>query len=82
MDTPLRPLGDTPPAPRLGWQLWALRPGLDARVPTVHNVPGTRRATELRTPHRTGTAGSGLGSGTAGSRRWRRVRRFAVSKEG
>ena len=23
------PLGDTPPAPRLGWQLWALRPGLD-----------------------------------------------------
>ena len=41
--------------------------GLDACVPTVHNVPGTRRATELRTPHRTGTAGSGLGSGTAGS---------------
>ena len=66
---PLRygPSGDTPPAPRLGWQLWALRPGLDACVPTVHNVPGTRRATELRTPHRTGTAGSGLGSGTAGS---------------
>ena len=61
------PSGDTPPAPRLGWQLWALRPGLDACVPTVHNVPGTRRATELRTPHRTGTAGSGLGSGTAGS---------------
>ena len=23
------PSGDTPPAPRLGWQLWALRPGLD-----------------------------------------------------
>ena len=68
---PLRygPSGDTPPAPRLGWQLWALRPGLDACVPTVHNVPGTRRATERRTPHRTGTAGSGLGSGTAGSRR-------------
>ena len=66
---PLRygPSGDTPPAPRLGWQLWALRPGLNACVPTVHNVPGTRRATELRTPHRTGTAGSGLGSGTAGS---------------
>ena len=23
------PADDTPPAPRLGWQLWALRPGLD-----------------------------------------------------
>ena len=44
------PSRDTPPAPRLGGQLGALRPGLDARVPTVHNVPGTRRATELRTP--------------------------------
>ena len=44
------PSRDTPPAPRLGGQSGALRPGLDARVPTVHNVPGTRRATELRTP--------------------------------
>ena len=60
-------LGDTPPAPQLGWQLWALRPGLDARVPTVHNIPGTRRAAERRTgpdpPAR------GWGQGTAGSRR-------------
>ena len=44
------PSRDTPPAPRLGGQSGALRPGLDARVPTVRNVPGTRRATELRTP--------------------------------
>ena len=31
------PSGDTPPAPRLGWQLWALRPGLDgaSRPPTT-----------------------------------------------
>ena len=79
------PPGDTPPAPRLGWQLWALRPGLDARVPTIHYVPGTRRATELRTPRRTGTVGSGSGSEAAGTAGFPAVgagvRRFAVSKE-
>ena len=34
--------GDTPSAPRLGWQLWALRPGLDAGVPAVHDAHETR----------------------------------------
>ena len=28
--------GDTPPAPPLRQQLWALRPGLDGGVPAVH----------------------------------------------
>jgi len=36
------PPGDTPSAPRLGWQLWTLRPGLDGGVPAVHDARGTR----------------------------------------
>ena len=49
--------GDTPPAPRLGWQLWALRPGLDEGVPAVHDEllgrserPGFERAADQKPP--------------------------------
>ena len=52
---PLRygPAGDTPPAPRLGWQLWALRPGLDGGVPADHDAHGD--AADRRTRGHQGT---------------------------
>ena len=47
---PLRygPSGDTPPAPRLGWQLWALRPGLDGGVPADHDAHGDAAGRRIR----------------------------------
>ena len=47
------PSGDTPPAPRLGWQLWALRPGLDGTSrpsTTLTGTPRTRRIGERAGP--------------------------------
>ena len=36
------PSDDTPPAPRLGWQLWALRPGLDGASRPSTTLTGRR----------------------------------------
>ena len=44
--------GDTPSAPRLGWQLWALRPGLDgaSRPSTTLTGRGGPPEVDLQTP--------------------------------
>ena len=58
---PLRygPPGDTPSAPRLRWQLWALRPGLDGASRPSTTLTG-RGGTAGFGARRTGTAVSGL----------------------
>ena len=72
------PSGDTPPAPRLRWQLWALRPGLDgaSRPPTTLTgcggtpdsgragpEPASRAATTTRRCRSTYAVSSGVSFG-------------------
>ena len=42
------PSGDTPSAPRLGWQLWALRPGLDGASRPSTTLTGRRPTAGFR----------------------------------
>ena len=51
--------GDTPPAPRLRWQLWALRPGLDGRPGRPRRLPGRSGGPGFRRVRRTGAAALG-----------------------
>ena len=53
------PPGDTPSAPRLRWQLWALRPGLDGASRPSTTLTG-RGGIAGFGARRTGTAVSGL----------------------
>ena len=57
------PAGDTPSVPRLRWQLWALRPGLDGGVPAVHDAHGTRQTAGFRMARRTGTGWKSASNG-------------------
>ena len=74
------PAGDTPSVPRLRWQLWALRPGLDEASRPSTTPHGTRQTAGFRMARRTGTVGVGVrrrrqagGLGSAWSA-WCRVR--------
>ena len=62
------PSGDTPPAPRLRQQLWALRPGLDGGVPAVHDVSRDAADRRIRdgAPDRNRRLGVGVGAGGDG----------------
>ena len=73
--------GDTPPAPRLGWQLWALRPGLDgASRPSTTNSSAAAngqdssvRRTRARRPR--GARGA-VGGRPRNPSLWSYIRRF------
>ena len=57
--------GDTPPAPRLGWQLWALRPGLDGASRESTTLTGTWRTARFVVPPGAGSDCAARGRPTA-----------------
>ena len=55
--------GDTPSVPRLRWQLWALRPGLDGASRPSTTLTGTRQTAGFWLSGRTQSVGVGVNDG-------------------
>ena len=76
------PAGDAPSVPRLRWQLWALRAGLDGASRPATTPHGTRQTAGFRMARRTGTGWSRRQTAATSRRAWLRVERMVSRARG